>query len=287
MRIIEPSRKRKSGFKAKLGQPSDQKHGSDGFIYTDKKNHENRASQKSKRNNVAEQLKSKSRNSETKIAPKVVAEPSAFSDGRKRRRSEYSDVSFFNDQLSSKKDADETEISKANEGEEKGNDGKTLEDFTELLASLDETKEEFNKLFSSGVRLLGMREHSVKEITDKLLAKTELSDVVYAVVDDLIDNKYLSNERFTESYVRVRMNRGFGPVKIKAELLNKGVSDSLIEEYLDPGAAVWFDNAKSEHVKKYHDEVIVDYRAWTKRARFLQSRGFNMDQIHSAIAMPG
>lgn len=206
-----------------------------------------------------------------------------------------------------------------------------------LSLIVDPAKKEFNELFARGLRLLAMREHSVKELTKKLFDKLESSsrtevssraevsskdegtdnaegtdgdggfdnaecsdaecsdsaegsdlsegaDVIYAVVDDLLEKKYLCDERFTEVYIRSRRNRGFGPVKIKAELKNKGVSNHLIQDYLDQGAAVWFDNAKSEYHKKYGNTQIDDYSTWAKRARFLQSRGFNMDQIHCAVS---
>ncbi|MBL4671227.1 MAG: RecX family transcriptional regulator [Arenicella sp.] len=184
---------------------------------------------------------------------------------------------------------------------------------------IDPAKKEFNDVFARGLRLLAMREHSVKELTTKLFARVEGSrkadrsngsedadtadtaeevdnaegsdrsqgsDVIYAVIDDLLEKKYLSDERFTEVYIRSRCIRGFGPIKIRAELKNKGVSNNLIQDYLDPGGAVWFDNAKSEYQKKYIETSIDSYKAWAKRARFLQSRGFTMEQIHCAIAPP-
>jgi regulatory protein len=167
-----------------------------------------------------------------------------------------------------------------------------------LSQSSDPAEKEFNELFARGLRLLAMREHSVKELTKKLFDKSEksltvddadssdrarVSDAIYAVIDDLLEKKYLSDERFTEVYIRSRGNRGFGPIKIEAELKSKGVSNNLIQDHLDKGAALWFDNAKSQYQKKYADTLINDYSAWTKRANFMQSRGFTMEQIRVTI----
>ncbi len=148
---------------------------------------------------------------------------------------------------------------------------------------IDPEKKVFNDLFARGVRLLAMREHSVKELTDKLLGKSDDTNTIFAVIDELMEKKYLSDERFTESYIRARGNRGFGPIKIKAELKSKGVSSTLIQDYLDESAAQWFDNAQSQYQKKYGDAPISDYNAWTKRARFMQSRGFTMEHIHVTV----
>ena len=167
----------------------------------------------------------------------------------------------------------------------------------------DPAKKEFNEIFAQGLRMLAMREHSVREITNKLLAKSKASiakrsdqqggeeifdsskifNTVYAVVDELLEKKYLSNERFTETYVRSRANRGFGPVKIKSELKDKGISSGLIQDHLDQGSSLWFDNAKSEYQKKFGSTPVENYNVWTKRARFLQSRGFTMEQIHCVV----
>ena len=144
-------------------------------------------------------------------------------------------------------------------------------------------KKEFNELFARGVRLLAMREHSVKEIINKLFDKSENDSTIHAVVDELLKKKYLSDDRFTENYIRARCNRGFGPVKIRAELKSRGITNILIQDHLDEGADIWFDSADSQCRKKYGGVAIRDYSSWTKRARFLQSRGFTMEQIQVAL----
>lgn len=152
-----------------------------------------------------------------------------------------------------------------------------------LALVVDPAKKEFNELFARGVRLLAMREHSVKEITNKLLDKSDKSDLVHAVVDELLSNKYLSDERFTESYIRARGSRGFGPVKIRSELKVKGVNSTLIQEHLIESSVFWLDIATTQYQKKYGDAPVSDYNAWTKRARFMQSRGFTMEHIHITL----
>lgn len=151
----------------------------------------------------------------------------------------------------------------------------------------------YSELLAKGVRLLSMREHSVKELTDKLKAKpvkknhapAKLVDVdlVYAVIEELVESLYLSDERFTESYVRSRSNRGFGPVKIRTELNAKGISNILVEEHLKLNAAHWFDHAQAQYHKKYGDSPVSDYNTWSKRARFMQSRGFTMEHIQVSL----
>jgi len=147
----------------------------------------------------------------------------------------------------------------------------------------EKKKKEYNQVFSKGIRLLSMREHSAQEITKKLLSKCDKPDLVYAVVDDLIENNYLSDQRFAESFVRSRQNRGNGPSKIRMELKGKGISTNMINDYLDDASAIWFENAKNQYHKKYGEGPVKDYNTWAKRARFMQSRGFSTEHIQVTI----
>ncbi|RBP49318.1 regulatory protein RecX [Arenicella xantha] len=159
----------------------------------------------------------------------------------------------------------------------------TSEDLGEADA-LDVRKKQYLVLQSKAIRLLAMREHSVKELHTKLSSKAEgFIDLVDAVIEEMLNEGYLSNDRFAESYTRSRLARGFGPVKIKLELQNKGIEASLADEYIDARSGHWLDAAIKQYHKKYGDAVVSDYNDWSKRARFLQGRGFTMDHIHIVV----
>ncbi len=134
-----------------------------------------------------------------------------------------------------------------------------------------------------GIQLLAMREHSIKELRDKLSSKFEDQDMVYSAMDFLIEESYVCDYRFTESFIRSKKNAQQGPNKIRDQLRVKGVSAKIIDDYLDGNSAQWYEIAENLHHKKYGDESVKDYNEWSKRARFLQSRGFSMDHIHSTV----
>jgi regulatory protein len=152
--------------------------------------------------------------------------------------------------------------------------------------SADQIKKEYKRLMAKGIRLLSMREHSVREISKKLSLKCESLDLVYAVVDELIANKYLSDRRFTETFVRSRQNRGFGPNKIKLELSEKGIEINIVDDYLDMNSAIWYESAEQQYSRKYGDGPVDDYKTWAKRARFMQGRGFSMEHIQVVVPAP-
>lgn len=146
-----------------------------------------------------------------------------------------------------------------------------------------ESKKAYRELLERGIKLLSMREHSQTELRRKLASKGALPELVDEVIDELLELGYLSDERFCEAYVRSRAQRGFGPAKIRAELHTKGVSQTLIAEYLLQDSQRWYALAEQQYQKKYGDVKVVDYKDWSRRARFLQSRGFSMDHIHGCV----
>ena len=178
-----------------------------------------------------------------------------------------------------------------NDGQELAVEGAEAHDDSETIGgakALDNAeganiKTEFNRLFAKGVYLLGMREHSIQEMTDKLNARSELVDIVLAVVDELVENNFLSDERFAESYVRSRQNKGFGPVKIRSEFHAKGITSRLAEEHINANSPEWINVAREQYEKKYGVKPLDSYKEWTKRARFMQGRGFTMEHIQAVM----
>ena len=67
------------------------------------------------------------------------------------------------------------------------------------------------------------------------------------------------------------------------ELINKGINSNLITENLDESSGEWLVSAERQYQKKFGEGVVVDYKEWSKRARFLQSRGFSSQHIQSVI----
>lgn len=74
---------------------------------------------------------------------------------------------------------------------------------------------------------LSRREHSSKEIYQKLSRRVESKEMLLQSIEDLKRDGLLSDERFAESYFQSRKRRGFGPLKIKNELIQRGVKESF------------------------------------------------------------
>ncbi|MDA9357419.1 recombination regulator RecX [Candidatus Thioglobus sp.] len=121
------------------------------------------------------------------------------------------------------------------------------------------------------------REHSKLELRQKL----NLKDFDDAVINDsislLAEQKYQSDERFSEAFILMRFNQGKGPIKISMELKSRGITE------FDLTLFNWFALAKDVKYKKFGDSKFLDYKEKSKQKRFLQSRGFGFDEINQAF----
>ncbi|MDH5710501.1 MAG: recombination regulator RecX [Gammaproteobacteria bacterium] len=133
------------------------------------------------------------------------------------------------------------------------------------------------------VRLLARREHSVEELRQKLVRREFDSDEIASALLELQQGDWQSDERFTEAYVRARRLKGYGQLRIAAELRERGVSEQIADRYLYTDTAIWLETLEQEYQKKYHGIRYEDYQEKARRMRFLQYRGFSIDQINEVI----
>ena len=131
----------------------------------------------------------------------------------------------------------------------------------------------WEQAYEAAVRLLAAREHSRLELERKL-ARRHAPRTVAGVLDRLVEEGLQSDARFAEEYVRSRVERGFGPLRIRAELRERGVSDDLIEAALASFDDSWHHHLAAVACRKYGDAPPADRRDLARRARFLASRGF-------------
>lgn len=131
------------------------------------------------------------------------------------------------------------------------------------------------------VRYLTRREYGIEELRRKLIQRGAESGLAEKVVGDLADANLVSDQRFTEMYVRMRTRLLFGPLKIRAELIARGIPDYLISEFMPDDQATWFDNASRWAGKRNQGEL--DYAGRVKLYRSLMNRGFTHEQANVAL----
>ncbi|HSG66674.1 MAG TPA: regulatory protein RecX, partial [Gammaproteobacteria bacterium] len=81
--------------------------------------------------------------------------------------------------------------------------------------------------------MLTRREHGRRELADKLVRKGCNAALAAKVVNELERERVLSEERFADALVRARQERGYGPLRIRREMEQKGLEPALIEHALN------------------------------------------------------
>lgn len=127
--------------------------------------------------------------------------------------------------------------------------------------------------------MLARREHSEFELSQKLRKKGFVESEIHITLQALINEGLLSNTRFTECYVRYRSGKGYGPLRIHAELNARGLPQDVIEHHLDMSDNAWLTMAQQVWKKRFKGIIPRDFKARAQQMRFLQYRGFTPEQI--------
>lgn len=127
----------------------------------------------------------------------------------------------------------------------------------------------------AAMNLLARREHSLGELRRKLGRRFADSDAVEEQLLRLAGEGLQSDERFAESFVRQRVSRGQGPLRIERDLHQRSVTPAIICAALAEAQVDWRDLAAAVLKKRFGPDPAVDARELARRARFLQYRGFS------------
>ncbi len=123
---------------------------------------------------------------------------------------------------------------------------------------------------------LARREHSQLELRQKLCGKGFPMDVVSQVIADLSARGLQSDSRYAEIYSRSRLSRGYGPLRIRQELRQRGIDAGLL---VDVQPADADDTLEKTHDRKFGTRPPESMEERAERERFLLRRGFSGDQI--------
>ena len=141
----------------------------------------------------------------------------------------------------------------------------------------------YKALYNKALDIISRREHSKKELTDKLAKKYDIPELVDSVIYGLLEKNLLNDYRYSESYVVARKRKGFGPKKIGYELISRGVNENTVSEVIDAEGG-WNDAALKAFNKKFKAGIGKDFKEQNKQKIFLQNRGFSFEEIDSVFS---
>ncbi|MEL0208951.1 MAG: regulatory protein RecX [Gammaproteobacteria bacterium] len=145
------------------------------------------------------------------------------------------------------------------------------------------SSEAFTIVYNKALDLVSRREHSRHELRQKLNKRfPETMPIIEEVLDKLVLNNILDDERFVEMYLNARARKGFGPKKIEMELYSKKVDSMLIGNAIEAYES-WTENAENELKKKFKGIKPTDYKSKMKQKQFLFNRGFSTQIIERIL----
>nr|WP_228778855.1 regulatory protein RecX [Methylobacter sp. BlB1] len=131
--------------------------------------------------------------------------------------------------------------------------------------------------------MLARRDHSRKELLNKLTGRGFDREDVSAVIDELVQQGWQDDQRYAQNYARYRMQKGYGPVRIEYELRQNGVDEIDLDAVLQESDSSWMDLLEQVYNKKYNHKKNLDRNEWAKRSRFLLHRGFTGEMISALL----
>ena len=126
--------------------------------------------------------------------------------------------------------------------------------------------------------LLARREHGRMELSRKLRSRGAPPDLIEPALEKLADEGLLSEARYLESFVRMRANAGYGPLRIREELTQRGLPREEIEQALRDSGFDWNEQLREVWLRKF-GELPGDQRERARQGRFLGYRGYPLDSI--------
>ena len=121
------------------------------------------------------------------------------------------------------------------------------------------------------------QERCVKDVRDKLKTFDIPKEEKTKILDYLLDNRFVNDERFAKSFVRGKVNQsGWGVNKIRFHLVQKGIDKDIIEDALGQTDEEVYRQRLIEILKTKAKTVKAssDFEKKRKLAAYAMQKGF-------------
>jgi regulatory protein len=141
--------------------------------------------------------------------------------------------------------------------------------------------------YEKAIALLARREHSARELKQKLARRGFDADVNATTLDRLQSKDFQNDARFGEMLVRSRIQGGYGPRWIVAELKTHGIAEARARALIDAAEPDWPALIRRQLRRRYGGQPAADFAERAKRATFLLRRGFDVATVSSITRAEG
>jgi len=130
------------------------------------------------------------------------------------------------------------------------------------------------------------QERCVKDVSDKLKAFDIPEEEKTKILEYLLDNRFVNNERFATSFVRGKINQsGWGVNKIRFHLIQKGIDKELIDEALGQTDEEVYRQRLIDILKTKAKTVkaATEYEKKRKLAAYAMQKGFEGNLVWEVL----
>ena len=137
-------------------------------------------------------------------------------------------------------------------------------------------------VYDKALKLLSMREHTEKEIREKLKDKGFPSNEIDEAISRLLAENSLSEERFAESYIRSRLRKNpEGRAILRMRLRDKGTPSDIADRML---SEAWENELYLKPLSVYLESLIRKKGEEGARALLIR-KGFRESEIRKAFSV--
>ena len=137
--------------------------------------------------------------------------------------------------------------------------------------------------YQQAMGLLVRREHSKRELRQKLRQRGKEDGEIDAALETLSRQDFQNDERFAMALARSRQAAGYGPVRIRAEMAQHSLATEVISEAIAALPGDWLETAQGLVARRYLRKIQSNPAQSRKAVDFLLRRGFEQKTAYSAV----
>ena len=131
------------------------------------------------------------------------------------------------------------------------------------------------------IDMASRREYSSKEAADKLRFDGYSASCADAVVAKAQEKRIINDSRFAESFVRMKLASGWGPMRLERELRQRGVELQDVPGW--PEEFLGDDSVEERARELIATKRVPEKNAYEKLVRFLASRGYPLGVAKTVV----
>mgnify|MGYP001765559318 CR=1 FL=1 len=127
--------------------------------------------------------------------------------------------------------------------------------------------------------LLARREHGRVELTRKLRLRGAAPELIESALERLEAEGLLNESRYLACYLSSRARGGYGPLRIREELAQRGLPREAIETALREACIDWSAQLRDLWLRKFSGRLPSEPKERAQQTRFLSYRGYPLDMV--------